>query len=805
MVAIYIYVDELIDDVLTPISKRIELFADESINIVSSIQNFNDLGKIFTDYSKSFTVPASSVNNKIFSYWYENSVNNSFDHRKKYFGRIEIDNMIFRFGKFQLEKADKKNNMIESYTINFTGNLTQIKDKFKDDKLASLSYIDGNNRISYYDELNFDYNLTNIGNALQFGTLNPYVAFPLIGSNRRYECATGSGSDITTVSGTIDTRELFPAIPVWKIFQYIEQCYGFTFSGVFLESIAFKKLWLYCKNAESFTSYPQPLKINWTSSAIPVNTVKGYLDLVTDELIFKFNDLPATNANANIRLESWINIIPTDPSIQYSIEVYDNNILYRTYENRFGTTDQCYFSRYRWDETKVNGEYPLHKFSFKISSVVPMTFTSQIQYKRNAGYGVPPFSNHFGGALSQSTSGFLNIQKYVPDITVESFLIGIIKMHNLMIIPINENTFEFITMDAYFERGSNIDITKYCSTETEEISKPTLFKAIKFLFEKSENIINNAFRGLFNRDYGDLDYTNENITSTEVYEVKLPFEDIMYERYIPPITTGNAVTNFVTATLWNKDRNPYTPKAVLMYDNGFIPLLIDGVSDDIKYKFGLNNFTSEQYRRFTNEIEIGATDQTFLYSLNFSDELGVVNTENAPPKGLYDTYYSNYVENLYNIKTRKVTVKAILNTLMVNNIKLYDRIIYKNKRYTINTMTVDLVTKETTFELLSDFRQLITNQTPLRSSNIQAAVLDNTAQNLELQIFLNDKDLWRSKVAVGFLNGTYPITANQYKDGLLNISVPANVTGIARTDNVLIEYFKGLDSEVIEIKISQDA
>lgn len=108
MVGIYIYIDELIDDVLTPISKRIELFADETISVTSSIQNFNDLGKIFTDYSKSFTVPASAVNNKIFSYWYENAVSDGFDQRKKYFGRIEIDDIPFRFGKFQLEKADKK-------------------------------------------------------------------------------------------------------------------------------------------------------------------------------------------------------------------------------------------------------------------------------------------------------------------------------------------------------------------------------------------------------------------------------------------------------------------------------------------------------------------------------------------------------------------------------------------------------------------------------------------------------------------------------------------------------------------------
>ena len=42
---------------------RIELFKDEKISVTSSIQNANDLGKLFTDYSQSFTIPASTINN----------------------------------------------------------------------------------------------------------------------------------------------------------------------------------------------------------------------------------------------------------------------------------------------------------------------------------------------------------------------------------------------------------------------------------------------------------------------------------------------------------------------------------------------------------------------------------------------------------------------------------------------------------------------------------------------------------------------------------------------------------------------
>jgi hypothetical protein len=147
----------------------------------------------------------------------------------------------------------------------------------------------------------------------------------------------------------------------------------------------------------------------------------------------------------------------------------------------------------------------------------------------------------------------------------------------------------------------------------------------------------------------------------------------------------------------------------------------------------------------------------------------------------------------------------MLNTFTVNSIQLYDRIILKNKRYTINTMTVDLTTKETTFELLSDFRQFSDVNLGLRNTNIQNLVIDNTAQEIELQVFLNDNDFWESKAAAGFLGGTYSSGGNQYKDGLLNVSVPANTTGVNRTDNVLLDYFKGASSIQISIPVLQNA
>ena len=133
MVSVEIYIklgDEL---------KRIDLFKDEKISLTSSVQNINDLSKVFTDYTQSFTIPASKNNNIIFNYWNESGVNDGFDQRIRYDAIIELNSIPFKTGKIQIEKANEKNNRLESYSITFYGKVKQIKDLFKECKIDDRS------------------------------------------------------------------------------------------------------------------------------------------------------------------------------------------------------------------------------------------------------------------------------------------------------------------------------------------------------------------------------------------------------------------------------------------------------------------------------------------------------------------------------------------------------------------------------------------------------------------------------------------------------------------------------------------
>ena len=60
-------------------------------------------------------------NNKLFKHYYDANIDNTFDARIKVDGRIEIDGVRFRVGKFLLQKVNVKQGKPTSYTINFFG------------------------------------------------------------------------------------------------------------------------------------------------------------------------------------------------------------------------------------------------------------------------------------------------------------------------------------------------------------------------------------------------------------------------------------------------------------------------------------------------------------------------------------------------------------------------------------------------------------------------------------------------------------------------------------------------------------
>jgi len=738
--------------------KRLDLFKDEKISLTSSIQNVNDLSKVFTDYSQSFTVPASKVNNQIFNYWNESGVNDGFDQRVRYDAIIEINSIPFKKGQIQIEKANEKNNRVESFSVTFYGKVKQIKDLFKEDKLNILDY----------SSLNHAYTYTEVKNRIN-GTTTDNVSYPLVGNKNKYEYLTGGTYDITvggSLAKSIPYTDLFPAIPVSKVFDFIETKYGITFTSSLFATSYWSDLYLYCKNVEQQQVYTAPVKINFTSTSGSMS----YLNLGTDE--FTITSFQADGITPTMVASLFLTVTPTNSTILYRLKVRrSDGTIVNVYDNLLGTTTNVFF----------NGGFPFANESwyFEIESLLPLTFTTQLDsVKYGSGSGTPETGT--GLSSSQSTSSIINIGDYIPDIKVEDFFTGLIKMFNLTITATTETEFNLEPLEFYYAYGNYIDINSYVINDSVDLERTKLFKKLSFNHEKSENILNNYFRNTFQRayDYGDLIYEDNLSNESNTYEIKTPFEDVMWERS----STGN----FQTTSLIDKDLKPYKPKAILMYKNG-----LQNVGTDIKLFDGSSYNNIRDYVRFSNELFINNT----IASLNFNAEQSSWNLSALADDSLFALWYENYISGLYDIRCRIVKLKAIMPITQLSTIKLNDKIVYKDKKYIINQFTTDLTTGEVDFELVSDFRA-VTNSAggADRFALKQTFVIDNTAQDLEVTILKLNSEKYDVQ---------YDPTAFSARDNIIDdtfiVPIDANTTGSDAFKQIEITYYNPDVTQYINI------
>ena len=111
--------------------QRVEMFDYESVVITDSIKDVRDVSKIFTEYSQTFSLPASRVNNKIFKHYYENNIADGFDSRIRVPAKLELNSIPFKNGYIKLEGVDLRDNKAHTYRITFFGNTVSLKDLFR--------------------------------------------------------------------------------------------------------------------------------------------------------------------------------------------------------------------------------------------------------------------------------------------------------------------------------------------------------------------------------------------------------------------------------------------------------------------------------------------------------------------------------------------------------------------------------------------------------------------------------------------------------------------------------------------------
>lgn len=699
-VALFIYDDN-------NVRQRLDTFKDETIQVVSSVQNINDISKVFTDYSQSFTIPASDNNNQVLKHWYDGVVDDGFNQQKKYNGFIEIDTEIFRIGVWQLEGAEVEDNKPKNYKITFYGVLRSLQDQFGEDKLKDLDSL---------QDLSFEYTAANVRNRVQ---VENDIIFPLISSKRVWQHGGGGANDISTNGHGIVFNELFPAVRVSKIFEAIENKYNINFSGVFLNQTRFTKLFCWFKNSDVLNITSSIANVDILTQS-PTNPRNRLITNTTNNTIQNLGFPPfilfPSSADNVYAISFSVNVqVPTN--VSYNLLVYRNGALF-TQINGDDTNNADFAAIFLQTSITQNSTFN-GIYTFKIQTSIPCA-SIPISFINTTSRSAFPQSVISTATATATTTAFMPVPTLAPDIKVSEFFSGILKMFNLTAISFDEVNYQLEQLEDWYLQGGIKDITQYTTTDV-KVDRIKVFKNINFKYQKGQSFVNQNYRDSFNKDYGDLvqPFTNDG----QDYNVTLPFEKLQYVRLGAPTGVLNGSLN-VAYSLESPDFKPYIPKPVLFYlwENRNIPhfwisgtqltnCLITGDFTQFNFQFHSNNFGQEQS----------------------------IQTGGQLPLSLFANYYSNYLTNIFNEKNRIYKVKAILPTIELVRLKLNDRLIIRDTRYIINNFTTNLLTGVVDLELIKDFRDALaivqrTFVIPDGGGLVEVPILDSS------EIFTIDSD-----------------------------------------------------------------
>ena len=741
--------------------ERLELFNDEKINITLSVQNISDISKTFTDFTQSFTVPGSIVNNRIFEHFYQNDVDGTLDYNLKRSAYIEIDFIPFRQGVISLEKANVKNGLVDNYSITFYGLLTNLKDIFGEVKINQLDY----------SSLGFTYNATNVQDRITDAVTDYDVRFPLISNNTVWTYADGTATDITTnVGNPIKYTELFPAVKVARIFDAIQAYFGITFLSDFFSDERFTKLFLQAKNAINLIFITEPSDLVFDQI---INTVGP--DLVVDPR--NYIDIPNStievfwNPNQVIAHVIAVNILSISGTATIYFDVYINGVYSQTITgNNTGVQDI-----YIQNATGLNDLY-----TFKVRASTNVNIDFQITYAiQRLVSGV--ITNYFSDiqCFTTALSGNLDVSNYLPDMKVSDFFSGILKQFNFTCIGIDTNTFQIEPLENWYNAGSTIDVSKYIDVESVDISRVPLYRNISFKYQQSESFPNRQYFSISNSEYGNtnnvFNYDGGDFT------IEQPFENLLFSESVGTNPTDTAILGYFL----NENYQSYIPKPTLLYiygSTGTLPV-------NIKFYNGTTNLDLTSYILFGQDITVGGVK----YSLNWGADNSIIHKETIQ-NGLFATYYFSYLSNLYNLKQRLTSVKAMLPLSILTNLQLNDRLIIRDKRYIINDIKMELTSGEAELTLYNDFRDI-------ELSNY--IIINNTAQSVPISI------PWQQNATLAvptsmpniipYSPGFVTWALNDYTTKQTTALVPANTTGLVRTFMVYANYNNGNSNWIYKI------
>lgn len=682
---------------------RVELFGGDNISVTDSIRNAKDIAKVFTTFSTQFTVPASKVNNRIFKHYYNYNIDDaySFDARKKVSARIEIDNLPFKDGRLKLDGVDMRNNAPYAYRITFFGSIVDLKDLLGEDKLPSLTV--GDNNL----DIDKDYSPSAIKDALTAtgGVAADGTIVPLITCSQRlyYDSSQNSEQSGNLYYGTVNQgvkfNQLKYAIKITKIIEAIESKYSqikFADTSFFkkADQYDFNQLYMWChrkKGTQEITSGGE-YAYNFVS--------------LTGDGEGSLNGSGHYVMGGDVDYQIRTIDITTEVAVGYESSLYEvlllvNGTVNTRYPNLLGNQSISVEIGNSFDTGDV--------VSLKINS-----YDETVGLTQNSKMTFVYLYETQGGDLTKTDNAILfnttfastytfNIADNLPDMKVIDFLSSLFKMFNLVAYVDANEKIQVQTLDEFYSTEER-DVTEYIDVNKSQVDAALPYKEIIFGYADTKTLLAEQHyqeiaevdeatgRGPF--EWGSVEYSaTDSDLSGGTYKIQPDFHHMKYEKLIDEFN-GNDV-NVQVGYFVDDNEEDYLGKPLLFYANTFNPSIALGFLNRTgRLQFG----TGAVYYPSNYRLVDDDTSETIHFNPERNEYTNTVGTST-----LFSRYYQNYIENIFDKKTRIIKVSSVLPTRILTKLTLADIVVINGEKYRINRYTANLNTGKTELELINKY------------------------------------------------------------------------------------------------------
>ena len=675
-----------------------------------------EIGKIFGTSSQTFALPGDDRTNQFFGNLFDVGATPAIGLTHTVPCQLLYNGQSIFTGKLYVDSIVTGENHAVIYNCVTVDTTIDFRTRVDNRALADLDW-------SAY---NHDYTWTNISSSWNDDLLGGAILYPLAHYGKDPNATNGSILEFGGGAFQVDNpffpllvTDFKPAIRAKDVVDTIFADAGFEYESNFFDSAFFGELYLLPANGAN-----KGANINnqVTQSINAYASDPQSIEEADGEQLVEFNTIRFDNGNNyNATTFEYIADVPGSYNVRvrvpFAINNYQGLVISRVARikvNVNGNAVQTYTANLR---SSQNGVLGFNWFQQQLASTDILTVS--IQYFQTPGIGTEQF------VIQGGFGTFLNVQgppgvvgenvdmalQFPNDLKVLDFINSLALKFNLVIQPIpdRQNTLTIEPFNDWVDAGAIVNWTDKVDRSVKwEITHPlnSQPKNILFTDELDDDEVNQYQFTNYNTVYGEYTYESD----SDLIEGEKKITPVFAATPVKVIANAQTV---VVPFLYKKEPNkypqPYEFKPRLLFKSTLKEVtgteargIEAGQAGYFFISDGSTTFPINYYRTL-----LPTTDSPVDFDTSFDIHYNNINfwpyQSNFVPgttkNDAFSTYWAYYINELYDVDTRLVTMNIVLKPTELQDIKLNDKIFIDGHYYRINKINGANVIQESSVEV----------------------------------------------------------------------------------------------------------